>query len=75
MAQQALQRYEDHFEVGEDPFGETYYWLTGAAVNEDRRPDSDLVASEQGLVTITPMRIDLTDRDLLETMGQWNLRL
>ncbi len=75
LAEQALQRYEDYFQVGEDPFGETYYWLTGAAVNEDHRPDSDLVASEEGLITITPIRIDLTDRDLLKVLGEWNLRL
>lgn len=75
FTEQTLQRYEDYFQVGEDPFGETYYWLTGAAVNEDHRQDSDLVASEEGLITITPLRIDLTDHHLLEQMRQWDLKL
>lgn len=75
IAEQALQRYEDYFEVGEDPFGEPYYWLTGAVVDEDHREDSDLTAIKEGFITITPLRIDLTDRELLEQLRRWDLRL
>jgi 5'-nucleotidase len=73
VAEQALQRYEDYFEVGEDPFGKSYYWLSGAAVDEDHREDSDLTAIKEGCITITPLRIDLTDRGLLEELRQWEL--
>lgn len=72
---QALQRYEDEFAVGEDPFGEPYYWLSGGAVDEDHREDSDLAAIRAGQITITPIRIDLTDRELLKEMERWELRL
>jgi 5'-nucleotidase len=74
VAEQALQRYEDYFDVGEDPFGEPYYWLTGAVVDEDHCEDSDLAMIKEGFITITPLRIDLTDRELLERMRRWELK-
>jgi 5'-nucleotidase len=75
LAAQALQRYDDDFAVGADPFGERYYWLSGGAVEEDHREDSDLVGIRDGRVTITPLRIDLTDWELLEKMREWELSL
>jgi len=75
ITRQALQRYEDYFEVGEDPFGEPYYWLTGAAVDEDHREESDLAWVREGFITITPLRIDLTAGELLERMQRWELKL
>ncbi|MGQ9478236.1 MAG: 5'/3'-nucleotidase SurE [Candidatus Bipolaricaulia bacterium] len=75
LTAQGLQRYDDHFLRGEDPFGEPYYWLTGAIVDEDHREDSDLAASKEGWITLTPLRIDLTDHELLKEMRQWGLRL
>ncbi len=75
LAAQGLQRYDDRFLRGEDPFGEPYYWLTGAIVDEDHREDSDLVASKEGWITLTPLRIDLTDHELLKEIRQWELRL
>jgi len=75
VTEQALQRYEDYFEVGEDPFGERYWWLTGAAVDEDHREDSDLAMIKEGFITVTPLRIDLTDRELLEQLRGWKLRI
>lgn len=75
LATQGLQRYDDSFLRGEDPFGEPYYWLTGALVDEDHRADSDLAASREDWITITPLRLDLTDRELLEEMRRWELEL
>lgn len=75
VTRQALQRYEDYFEVGEDPFGELYYWLTGAAVDEDHREESDLTWIKEGFITITPLRPDLTDREFLEELRRWELKL
>jgi len=75
VTEQALQRYDDSFEVSEDPFGKPYYWLTGAAIDEDHRADSDLTMIKGGFITITPLRIDLTDHELLERMRRWELKL
>lgn len=75
LATQGLQRYDDSFLRGEDPSGEPYYWLTGAVVDEDHRADSDLAASREGWITVTPLRLDLTDRELLEEMRKWELEL
>ena len=36
---------------------------------------TDLEAWEQGYVTLTPLRIDRTEREMLERMRDWQLKL
>ncbi len=77
VVRQALQRYEDHFEVREDPFGEPYFWLTGAIVSEDRKEETDLAAlkGKEGVITITPLKIELTDQELLRELERWSWKI
>jgi 5'-nucleotidase len=63
--------YEQHF----DPKGRPYYWATGAAPTPVSSELTDLEAFEQGYVTLTPLRIDRTERDALRHVHQWNLSL
>jgi 5'-nucleotidase len=55
-----------------DPRGKLYYWI-----GEDRtgfRADggTDFEAIDEGYVSITPMRSDLTNHSALETLKSWN---
>ncbi len=75
VTRQGLQRYEDYFEVREDPFGERYYWLTGLAVSEDEERETDLEGLRGRWITITPLGIDLTDYQLLKELQGWGLKL
>jgi 5'-nucleotidase len=43
---------------GEDTFGRRNYWLAEAPLSD---PDEDRWAAERGLVSLTPLRLDLTD--------------
>lgn len=49
-----------------DPRGGSYYWMGGHPVSaEGHAADIDLVAVEQGYVSITPLQFDLTCREEL----------
>lgn len=45
----------------------------GTSVSED--PSTDTWAYQNGYVTLTPLRLDWTDYDLLEAMKSWELQL
>ncbi len=52
-----------------DPGGRHYYWLHwGDESIDKRRPNSDIQWLYDGYVTVTPVRMDLTDYDLLKRL-------
>lgn len=61
ICRQSQGRWEEEFQVGTDPRGERYYWLTGKFVAEDEGTDSDLWALRNGYISIVPSKYDLTD--------------
>ena len=57
--------YCDNFVERRDPIGNTYYWLYGD--NRDLKDDSsDIGEYLNGNISITPLKIDLTDKKELE---------
>ena len=54
-----------------DPRGKLYYWI--GEVREGFRAEggTDFEALEEGYVSVTPMRADLTDYRALETLQSW----
>ena len=56
-----------------DPRGRTYYWIAGKPTWK-REPDTDHAAVEEGYVSVTPLKMDYTNYDLLEQMRGWTLR-
>jgi 5'-nucleotidase len=51
-----------------DPRGRKYYWIGGNELRFLSIEDSDLVAVSQGFVSVTPIKLDLTDYEFLETL-------
>jgi 5'-nucleotidase len=47
------------------PHGETMYWIGGAGPAKDDAEGTDFHATAQGHVSITPLKVDLTDHDEL----------
>ena len=47
------------------PHGETMYWIGGAGPAKDDADGTDFHATAQGHVSITPLKVDLTDHDEL----------
>lgn len=63
------------FEQRFDPKGRPYYWATGLAPTPTGRELTDLDAFAEGYVTLTPLRIDRTERDTLRHIHDWRLSL
>ena len=55
----------------QSPRGETVYWVGAAGAAADAGEGTDLHAVDQGCVSITPLQIDLTNRDQMPQVVQW----
>lgn len=60
VCRQANARWVEDFQKSIDPMGRPYYWLTGEFVNDDKGPDSDVDALEEGYISVVPSMHDLT---------------
>jgi 5'-nucleotidase len=60
-------RFIEKFHKRLDPRGRTYYWLDGELEVHDEGDDIDIHAVQDGYVSITPIHLDLTAYDHLET--------
>jgi 5'-nucleotidase len=63
------------FERRFDPKGRPYYWIVGTPPTPIEGELTDLEAFAQGYVTLTPLRIDRTERDTLRHVHDWKLSL
>jgi 5'-nucleotidase len=62
---QSMRHYDGKVVPGEDPMGRKHYWFTVIPV-EATEEGTDRWAVEQGYVSMTPLRLDLTDYEGLE---------
>lgn len=53
------------------PRHETVYWVGAAGAAQDAGEGTDFHAAGQGLVSITPLQIDLTHTQQLPLMRDW----
>jgi 5'-nucleotidase len=51
-----------------DPRGNKYFWLGYRRQRSERVPGTDLFSIDNGAVSITPLRLDLTDYDLVDRL-------
>jgi len=65
--QQAVRRYNGSVVPGVDPMGRHHFWFTVVPLTENE-PGTDLWAVEREYVSITPLRLDLTDHASLERL-------
>jgi len=61
-----VRNYDNLFEERQDPRGNTYYWLGGGVIKEEQEAESDVLATQEGYISITPIRLDLTDYQLIQ---------
>jgi 5'-nucleotidase len=62
---QSVRHYDGKVVPAKDPMGRTHYWYTVVPV-DGTEEDSDRRAIEDGYVSMTPLRLDLTDYEKLE---------
>jgi len=58
-----------------DPRGKKYYWIGGDQSGFDDMHDSDCTAVREGFVSVTPLRVNITDGTQLERLSRWKIRL
>jgi len=56
-----------------DPRGKKYFWIGGEEVGFEDIPNTDCWAIAKGNVSITPLRVDMTDRAALNVLKKWKL--
>lgn len=57
---------------GRDPRGRRYYWIGEDSATWHEVPGVDYEAIQQGYISITPLRNDLTDHRALAELNHWN---
>lgn len=57
-----------------DPRGKPYYWIgeVREGFHQDEEGGTDFEAIEEGFVSVTPMRSDLTNYQAIEVLQNWN---
>ena len=58
-----------------DPRGKKYYWIGGSRLSWEQTEDSDFSAIEEDMVSITPLRLDLTEYNAIKTLQGWESTL
>ncbi len=65
--------YSESLVETKDPWGRTVYWIGGGQISWSGGEDSDFRAIHDGYISVTPLHVDLTNYDLLEVVGGWDL--
>ncbi len=54
-----------------DPRGKPYYWIGGAEIDFDDLPGSDCNAIVEGVISVTPLHVDMTRHRFLDELASW----
>jgi 5'-nucleotidase len=65
--------YRDQVDVREDLRGRSYYWIGGPEEQAEDLPGSDCSAVRAGLVSLTPLGLDLTHTRLIGELVEWQV--
>lgn len=72
ITRQFTHDFKENFEKRIDPGGRAYYWLIGADKTLHREKDTDIHAVNEGYISITPLRYDLTDYTMQQRIVEWD---
>jgi 5'-nucleotidase len=71
FSRQGIPLSSDYFEMRVDPRNQAYYWQGCDTQRFDNNPDVDGKALESNYISITPIKCDMTDYELIEKMREW----
>ena len=71
VVRQGKQVYEEAVVEKQDPRGRTYYWIGGELSTWESEPDTDFAVVSQGFVSVTPVKLDLTDYAAMDELSEW----
>ncbi|HPK25798.1 MAG TPA: 5'/3'-nucleotidase SurE [Candidatus Hydrogenedentes bacterium] len=64
--------YNDRMDMRRDPRGGTYYWIGGEIPEQKIETGTDFEALEAGRISVTPLKRDMTDYDMLKRMASYS---
>ena len=67
---QGSRRYKGDMVRHQAPQIGVYYWRGGEVVDRSERDDTDILAVNAGYISVTPLHVDLTRYDALDTLTQ-----
>jgi 5'-nucleotidase len=67
---QGREKVGDHIAQAFDPRGRPYYWIGKKHIAEDVAIDTDVAAVSAGAISVTPIDLDLTDRETLDDLSR-----
>lgn len=71
VTRQGLRVYRDALDARVDPRGRPYYWIGGEVPTGIPEDGTDFGAISAGYVSITPLQLDLTARDIMDKLKKW----
>jgi len=72
ITRQGTRVYRDRLEKRIDPKGRPYYWIGGEAPTGVPEDGTDIGALAAGYVSITPLKLDLTAYEVMDTLRAWS---
>jgi 5'-nucleotidase len=63
--------YSERVEARRDPRGHLYYWIGAGPPVWETGPDTDIVAVRGGLISVTPLDLDLTSHAGIAALRAW----
>jgi 5'-nucleotidase len=66
--------YRDAVVKKTDPRGRAYYWIGGQPPIWCEGEETDFEAVEHGMISVTPLQLDLTDYKSIHTVRTWDLK-
>jgi len=72
ITSQGRRNYDQSVEKRMDPRGRHYYWIGGDETVQPDQPGTDLDALSRGMITITPLQLDMTSLEGKKTLSGWN---
>lgn len=72
VCRQAKAYWDEKFEERKDPYGGSYYWLTGEFVYQDEGEDTDIWALKNNFISVVPTKFDLTEYGAVDELKKWN---
>jgi len=74
VTRQGKRRYSDAIVEKVDPRGRKYYWIGGDDAGFVRAEGSDCTAVESGMISVTPLHLDLTNYQSLSRVNDLRVR-
>ena len=63
--------YAEQYDRRINPRGRTYFWSSPEFSCPSPHPDTDVTALEEGYITVTPLKFDMTDHMRMLEMQTW----